>query len=155
MRLARTCWVVATAVLLLGSNAKASPYPIHEILEKSAADKLGEAEVKTSNDLLEKGASPKGLRALAKKTGLPVTQLASWVKMCDLLRLKGVGPEMVRLLNAAKVTTVKQLREQDPSKLHKAIMAANEKGKITEKPPEESQIVHWIGQAKKLKDVIR
>ncbi len=151
---AKTCWLVA-AGLLLGTTAQASPYPIHEILDKAVADKLAKAEIKTSNDLLERGATAKGLRALAKATGLAAGQLGGWVKMCDLLRLKGVGPEMVRLLNAGKVSTVKQLRHQDAAKLHKVLMAANEKGKLTEKPPAESQVANWIEQAKKLKDVIR
>lgn len=142
------------ALLLFAASAHASPYPLDEILEKAPAEKLANAKVTTSDELLEKGAHPKELRALAKTTGLAYGQLSTWVKMCDLLRIKGVGPEMVRLLNAGKITTVKQLRGQEAGKLHKALMAANKKAKITEKPPAEEQVARWIEQAKKLKAML-
>jgi hypothetical protein len=144
-----------TVLLLFAATAHASPYPLDEILEKVPAEKLAKAKVHTSDDLLDKGAHAQELRALAKTTGLPLAQLSTWAKMCDLLRLKGVGPEMVRLLNAGKITTVKQLRGQDAGKLHRALLAANKKAKITEKPPAEEQVAHWIEQAKKLKVVLR
>ena len=151
----KTLFVPATALMLISVGAYASPYPLDEILEKAPAERLAKAKVNTSDDLLEKGAQPKGLRALAKTTALPLGQLSTWVKMCDLLRIKGVGPEMVRLLNAGKITTVKQLRGQDAGKLYKALMTANKKANITEKPPAAEQVARWIEQAKNLKIVLR
>jgi hypothetical protein len=155
MHSSKTFLSVGAGLLLLSSVAGASPYPLEEILEKAPAQKLGLAKVKTSDELLEKGAQPKELRALAKTTGLPLAQLSAWARMCDLLRLKGVGPEMVRLLDAGKVTTVKQLQGQNPGKLHQRLMEANKKTKITQKPPAEEQVANWIEQAKKLKIVLR
>jgi predicted flap endonuclease-1-like 5' DNA nuclease len=157
MRASRTLFTLwaGASLLLLPSLASASPYPLDEILEKAPAEKLEKAGVKTSDELLAKGAQPKELRALAKATALPLAQLTSWTKLCDLVRIKGVGPEMVRLLNAGKITTVKQLRTQKADKLHTALMAANKKAKITEKPPSEEQVVSWIEQAKKLKIILR
>lgn len=147
--------VLVVGLLGFASTAGASPYPLSEILDKAAAEKLAAQEVKTSDELLEKAATVKGRAALAKATKLPLAKLNAWAKMCDLLRIKGVGPEMVRLLGAARVNTVKQLKGQKPAKLLKALTAANKKKKITENPPDEQQLANWIDQAKKLKLVLR
>jgi hypothetical protein len=142
------------ALLLAAPTASASTYPLEQVLEKESAEKLEKAGVKTTDELLAKGAKPKELRALAKTTGLPEAKLGAWVKMCDLLRIKGVGPEMVRLLGAGKVSTVKQLRGQVAAKLFKVMIEANKKTKITQKPPAEEQVANWIEQAKKLELVL-
>ena len=53
--------------------------------------KLIEAGIKTTDDLLDAGASPAGRKALAEKSGLTTTQILKWANMADLMRIKGVG----------------------------------------------------------------
>jgi predicted flap endonuclease-1-like 5' DNA nuclease len=147
--------LVAVLALALASSVSASPYPLSEILKKEEAAKLAKEKVTTSDELLERAAKPKDRRALAKATGLKVPQLLAWARMCDLLRIKGVGPEMVQLLKAGRVTMVKQLRAQKAGPLHKRLIGVNKKKKITENPPTKEQLDAWIGEAKKLKLVLR
>jgi len=146
---------LAVGLLGLALAAMASPYPLQEVLDKVSAATLAKQKVVTTDDLLQAGATPKARQALAKTTGISLEQLTGWVNMSDLVRIKGVGPEMVRLFAAAKVHTVKQLRAQNPARLHKSVVAANGKTKITEKLPDEEQLTNWIEQAKKLKLVLR
>jgi hypothetical protein len=141
--------------LVLASSASASPYPLTEILKKEAAAKLAKQKVTTSDELLEKAAKAKDRQALAKATGFKPYQLLVWARMCDLLRIKGVGPEMVRLFKAGRILMVKQLRAQKAGPLHKRLMGVNKKKKITQNPPTEEQLETWIGEAKKLKLVLR
>ena len=148
--------VVALVVLLaVGVSASASPYPLEEILDKAVVEKLAKEKIATSDELLKRAAVPKARRALARATKLPARKLAAWARMCDVLRLKGVGPKMVQLLAAGRVTTVKQLRAQKGAPLHKRLMQANKRKKITENPPTEEQISAWIDQAKQLELVLR
>lgn len=147
--------VVALIVLALGSvPASASPYPLSEILDKAVAEKLAAQEIKTSDDLLNKAATPKARRTLARKAKLPAGKLYEWAKMCDLLRIKGVGPEMVKLLGLAQVTMVRRLKTRKAEPLHKRLIAANKKKKVTENPPSAEQLAAWIEQAKKLDIVL-
>jgi len=145
---------IAALDVLLQASAGASPYPLAEILDKVAAEKLAQEKVQTSDDLLQRGARATDRQALAKATKLPLKKLVEWINMCDLIRVKGVGPEMVRLLNAGRVITVKQLRAQKAATLYKRMMDANKK-KITENPPTEEQLTAWIEQAKKLELVVK
>jgi len=147
--------VVLGFLLLPALPAGASPYPLAEILDKAAVEKLAKAKVETTDDLLQRGAKAKDRQKLAKATKLSARKLAEWVKMCDLLRIKGVGPEMVKLLNAGRVTTVKQLRASKAAALNKRLVEANKKKKITQNPPTEEQLSAWIEHAKKLELVLK
>ena len=61
---------------------------------------------------------------------------------------------MVLLLEAAGVRSTVELAKQDAPALMAAMNNANKTAKITEKPPTEPQVADWIGQAKKLPQVL-
>jgi hypothetical protein len=127
-----------------------SSYPLDEILDGGRAEKLAKVGVTTSHELLEKAACRRALRALARESKLAIGELSRVVRMCDLLRVPGVAPDTVQLLKATRVTTVRQLGGQDPSKLHQAMAAANNEGAITESTPTVKQVAQWIAHARKL-----
>ncbi len=137
--------------------ALASHYAVTDIpslISGNDAEKLKKAGVATTEDLLNHAAKPKDRKALAKASGLSGPAVLSLARRCDLLRIKGVGPEMVLLLEAAKVQSTADLAKQDPSALTTAADAANKAKKITEKPPTEPQFENWIEQAKQLPSVL-
>jgi predicted flap endonuclease-1-like 5' DNA nuclease len=148
-------FLLIISLALVAKSAAASTYPLANILPKDAAQKLADAGITSSDLLLEKGATPAGRQKLAKSTGLSAKQVHEWVLMCDLLRIKGVGPVMTKLLGAAKVNSIAQLRTKKAELLYKEVMKANEKVKITENPPSEKHLEHWIDQAKQLKIIVR
>ena len=61
------------------------------------AAKLTKAGVKTTDALLREGATAKGRKELAKKSGLSEKRILTWVNHCDLFRISGVGEEYSRL----------------------------------------------------------
>ena len=153
-------WSLASFVmlLLLPGLARASNYALEEIpqmIPAADAAKLKAAGVPTTFALLEKGADAAGRKTLAKTTHISARTLDGWVKMADLLRVRGIGPEMARLLTAAGVKTVADLKTQDPDKLLDAISKANSKNHLTEKMPETEHLKGWIEQAKSLPIVLK
>jgi predicted flap endonuclease-1-like 5' DNA nuclease len=82
------------------------------------AEKLQEAGIRTTQALLEKGASPQGRREIAEKTDISGTLILRWVNRVDLFRIKGVGEEYSDLLEAAGVDTVPELAQRNPENLH-------------------------------------
>jgi predicted flap endonuclease-1-like 5' DNA nuclease len=144
-----------TLVLAAGSAA-ASHYSITDvpsIIQGNEAGKLKTAGVNTTEELLDKAAKAKDRKALAKSAGIPLGKLTGLVQRADLLRIKGIGPEMVLLLEASGVKTTADLAAKDPAALMAASEKANKAKKITEKPPTEPQFQDWIDQAKKLPQV--
>ena len=154
----RACLVALTLlVTAFGGAARASHYALADVprlVKPGEVEKLKKASVTTTEELLGKSAKAKDRKALAKSTGLSAADLLALAKRCDLLRIKGVGSEMVLLLEAAGVKSTSDLVKQDAAKLLTAATDANKTAKITEKLPTEPQLADWIDQAKKLPQVV-
>ncbi len=149
--------VALVAAVLLPATARASHYAVADVPRLVSApdvEKLHKAGVETTEQLLDKAATPKDRKALAKASGLKPAQLLDLARRCDLLRLKGVGSEMVLLLEAAGVKTTAELGKLTAAGLMENITKANQAKKITEKPPTEPQVGDWIAQAQKLPQVL-
>ena len=154
----RACLVALTLlVTAFGGAARASHYALADVprlVKPGEVEKLKKASVTTTEELLGKSAKAKDRKALAKSTGLSAADLLALAKRCDLLRIKGVGSEMVLLLEAAGVKSTSDLVKQDAAKLLTAATDANKTAKISEKLPTEPQMADWIDQAKKLPQVV-
>ena len=114
------------------------------------AEKLIKEGVTTTEALLKAGATPKGRKDLAEKTGIGDALILKWVNHVDLYRIKGVGSEYSELLEAAGVDTVVELAQRKAGNLIQKIVAVNLEKKLVRKLPVESQVADWIEQAKKL-----
>lgn len=119
------------------------------------AEKLVKAGVKTTDGLLEAGASPKGRKELAEKTGIDEKTILEWVNHVDLYRIKGVGSEYADLLEEAGVDTVVELATRKPENLVKKMEEVNAAKKLVRRLPLLSQVEDWVEQAKKLDRVVK
>ncbi|MBN1973650.1 MAG: DUF4332 domain-containing protein [Sedimentisphaerales bacterium] len=113
-------------------------------------EKLRNAGVSSTDQLLTAGKTKKGRAELAQKTGISESLILKWVNMVDLYRIKGVGSEFSELLEAAGVDTVKELKHRIPANLVKKMTEVKESRKITRVVPTEAVVKDWIEQAKKL-----
>ena len=146
------------AILALAASATAADKPkaakgkltsiqgIAEATEK----KLNDAGVMSVDDLLEKGATPKGREELAAKSGLGETQILKFVNYADLFRVKGVAGQTAELLEAAGVNTVAELAQRNAANLAAKLKEVNEAKKVTGKVPTEKQTGEMIEAAKAL-----
>jgi predicted flap endonuclease-1-like 5' DNA nuclease len=149
--------LIVLSLLLVGRAAQASHYAVSDVprlITRIEAEKLHKAGINTTEELLAKAAKPKDRQALARSSGLATPALLALARRCDLLRLKGVGSEMVLLLEASGVKTTAELASKDLPGLSSAVASANQAKKITEKPPADPQLQYWIDEAKKLPPVL-
>jgi hypothetical protein len=150
-------YLFAVGLLTLAGTAWASHYAVADvprIISPAQVEKLHKGKIETTEQLLDKAAKAKDRKELAKATGLKPAELLELVHRCDLLRIRGVGSEMVLLLEAAGVKSTADLVSKEPASLTDAMIAANKTAKISEKPPTEPQLADWIAQAKKLPQVV-
>ena len=131
----------------------ASLIDVEGIGHKFAA-KLKEAGVGTAEALLEQGATPKGRKTIAEKSGIGDSLILQWVNHVDLFRIKGVGPEYADLLEAAGVDTIPELAQRRADHLFEKMVAVNLEKKLVRKMPIQSQVANWIEQAKTLPRLI-
>ncbi|MDY6875586.1 MAG: DUF4332 domain-containing protein [Chloroflexota bacterium] len=125
-----------------------------EGIGKVYAQRLKDAGVATTNALLKQGATSKGRKEIAEKTGVGEKLILEWVNHVDLFRIKGVGEEYADLLEEAGVDTVPELAQRNPENLYQKLGAVNEEKKLVRRPPSQDQVSDWIKQAQGLPRVI-
>ena len=114
------------------------------------AEKLAEAGITTVEDLLERGASPKGRKALLEATEISAKLVLKWVNRADLARVKGIGEEYADLLEVAGVDTVPELAQRNPGNLYQKLVEVNKERKLVRHVPSANQVQSWVEQAKEL-----
>jgi predicted flap endonuclease-1-like 5' DNA nuclease len=131
-------------------------YPIADLdgMSGDVAKLLKAARIRTTGGLLEAARSSRGRKQLAAKTGLSEKLLLYWANMADRMRIKGVGEENAKLLEAAGVSTIRELKYRNPAKLAKAMAEANARRKLVRILPTEKAIARWIDEAGKLEPKI-
>ena len=118
------------------------------------AQKLIEAGVTTVDELLEKGKTAKGRKALEEATGISGKLILTWVNHADLFRIKGIGPQFSELLEASGVDTVKELATRRADNLAKKIAEVNEEKHLVRRVPVEKEVEKMIAIAKELPGVV-
>jgi len=118
------------------------------------AAKLEAAGVKTTDDLLERGARPKGRAELETATGISGAKILEWVNHADLCRLDGVGSEYSDLLEAAGVDSPAELAHRVPANLAAKLAQVNEAKKLVRRVPTETVVAGWVEQASKLPKIV-
>jgi predicted flap endonuclease-1-like 5' DNA nuclease len=106
--------------------------------------------IRTTEKLLETAKSLKGRQMLAEKTEIGQVELLRVANLIDRMRIKGVGPDYAELLEAAGVSTVKELRYRNPARLAEAIAKANVVRRLVRVLPSEQTVGRWIDHARKL-----
>ena len=94
------------------------------------AEKLRKVGIRTTEKLLEAAKSAKGRKALAAKIGVDEKSILRWANLVDRMRIKGVGEDYAKLLQAVGVDTVKELKYRNVGKLASAMREANKKSRL-------------------------
>ena len=147
-----TGFLVATAMVMLPALASASHYDIASsgLVDDATATVLASAGINTTADMLLKTATPKEVKAVARKAGVSIGVVGGWRDFCDLLRLDGVGPKVARVMTLAGVRNLKELVKFTPVEMAGKIKDANKSSSILGKLPESDNLQAWIDQAKLL-----
>jgi predicted flap endonuclease-1-like 5' DNA nuclease len=118
------------------------------------AEKLGEAGLQTTDDLLSAGGTPQGREALAEKTGIGAGLILEWVNHVDLYRIDGVGSEYADLLEEAGVDSVVELAQRNAENLQARLSEVNNERDLVRSVPGLAQVADWIEQAKGLERAV-
>jgi predicted flap endonuclease-1-like 5' DNA nuclease len=118
------------------------------------AQKLKDIGIKTTEELLEQGASPKGREKIVEQSGISKKLVLEWINRADLFRIKGVGEEYADLLEAAGVDTVPELAQRNPENLYQKLLEINQEKEMVRRAPSQDQVSAWVEEAKGLPRVI-
>ncbi len=131
-------------------------YKISEIegIGPAYAEKLSVAGIETTDQLLDRCATPSGRKDIAGTTGLSEKLVLNWTNKADLMRISGVGPQFSELLEAAGVDTVKELRTRNAANLTEAMEKANAEKNLARVAPPPGTVEKWVASAKEMEPKI-
>lgn len=121
-----------------------------ELLGFRLTDKLEKAGVFSMSQVLQRGKTPSGRKAIAEECGISIQEVLTLVNYADLCRVQGISIEIARLLEAAGVDTVPELSHRNPDNLHKKLLDVNLQQKLARHTPSMEDVAAWIAAAKEL-----
>jgi predicted flap endonuclease-1-like 5' DNA nuclease len=131
--------------------------PIEDVegIGPASGQKLVAAGVRTTEDLLNAGATRAGRQRLADATGISGQLILEWVNHVDLMRVPGVGPQYSDLLEAAGVDSPAELVQRNAANLATTIqeVVAARPG-IVRRMPTEAEVAGWIEAARSTPRVV-
>ncbi len=149
---------LATLVGLLATAFATAPaaqaghyrLPIEGLVDDADAKALAKAGVTTTLALLSEVSTGAKRQKLAQKSGLTIGRVTALAAQVDLLRIDGLGPSMVRLLQGAGIRHSKDLAAAASGALRVKLEAVNGVQHIAGAVPMAEVLDSWIGQAKRL-----
>ena len=119
------------------------------------AAKLEAAGVRSTDDLLERGAKPSGRQALEDATGIGHSLILEWVNHVDLMRINGVGSEYSDLLEAAGVDSPAELAQRNATKLADTFQELDAaRPNTVRRVPSLATVEEWITLAKGMEKTV-
>lgn len=125
-----------------------------EGIGEAYSQRLQEAGITSTDDLLSRGATAQGRADIASQSGITETLILKWVNHADLYRIKGIGSEYADLLEASGVDTVPELAQRNPDNLYQKLTEVNSEKNLVRKTPSQADVTDWVTQAKQLPRVI-
>ena len=111
--------------------------------------KLADAGIYTTDELLERGATPRGRTGIEAATGISGKLILEWVNHADLMRIDGVGSEYADLLEAAGVDSPAELAHRNAANLATTFQEIDAaRPNWIRRLPSETTVTGWIEQAK-------
>lgn len=114
------------------------------------AEKLHAAGVATTDDMLTKGGTKAGRKALAEATDIDEGKILTWVNHSDLHRVGGIAGQISELMEAAGVDTVKELAARNAENLAVKMAEVNKEKNLSGRSPSAEQLQKMIDEAKGL-----
>lgn len=118
------------------------------------AEKLQNAGVVTTDDLLARGGSKSGRVSLAAATGISEGLILEWANHADLMRIDGVGSEYADLLEAAGVDSPAELAQRNAANLAVTFGELDAGRNTVRRIPSEAVVAGWIAEAKTMERMV-
>jgi hypothetical protein len=115
-------------------------------IESKYQEELPRVGISTLSELLVKTRNKRDIDELALRLLIPKEELIHWIEKAQLVQLKGLGIENLRLLEGVEIHSISALVAQDPDRLYE-MMKTQYPGRLLPRKP---ILRIWIREAKKI-----
>lgn len=143
----------------LGGSAEASHYSFANIsdpafLTRAERRVLARAGILDTAMLLKWTASASRRRWLSEQTALAPERIEALATQCDLLRIEGIGPSVLVVLQKAGIRDSRALARADAAELLTHLRVAARGTSMAQKLPQTDTLATWIDTAHRLRPVL-
>lgn len=117
-------------------------------------EELSGLGIRTTERLLEFGASKRARQELALESGMSEDKILRLVNRADLFRINSMKNGLADLLEATGINNIAELERHAPSKLHNAFIHLSDQRKLAYRIPSLNELEDIIAEAKQLPDVV-
>ena len=117
-------------------------------IDPGHVEKLREAGIENTDDMMRIWADQPKRTALVEKTGIALDRFTDLASMSRLARVNNVGPKYVAVLLAAGIDGPKSLFEHTPESLVKRLGEVATERKLTSPVPTLEQVSPWYTDLK-------
>jgi len=141
------------AILIFSLPVFAGHYPIDSIQFPFPlpVKQLQKNKVHTTLDLWKSTRTKKQQRSLAGRLHLSLTRVQRFHDFCDLLRVRGIGPKVATVMQAAGIKNAAALAKADPKALNERVKQTNKHLHVLGKLPGIEIVRWWVHYASSLK----
>lgn len=122
---------------------------------RSDLDRLRQAGIRTTEQLLEAGATSIGRMNLADRTLLSDATIKQWVHQADLMRVRGIRPDFAQVLYGMGISTLPKLAYQQVNLLHAQLSRYATYHHLSVALPSLSQLRGYIAQARHMPKLVQ
>lgn len=108
---------------------------------------LGEAQIRSVQELLDATATPQQREDLAKQIGVSAEQVQTWANRANLLQIPEVGPQAARLLVACGISSPSELQHWQERDLYAKLQEVNGRQHLLAELPSQHVVGVWIRDA--------
>ena len=125
---------------------------IHKLfgIEPTLEERLKARGIKDSEDLLQACRTPREVAELARTAGTEVAILTRLMHRADLARIRGIGETYTKLLEAAGVSSTRELAASHPEDLRARLTCINADKKLVGRVPAQAMVTGWVSKAQRL-----
>jgi predicted flap endonuclease-1-like 5' DNA nuclease len=123
-------------------------------LTRDEQRQLGRAGILDTATLLKWTASAPRRQWLAEHTTLAPERLEALATQCDLLRIEGIGPSVLAVLQKAGIRDSRALARADATELLTHLRVAARGTTMAQKLPQTDTLATWIRSAHRLRPVL-
>jgi hypothetical protein len=104
--------------------------------------------------LLKKGADADARRQLAQRADVDESELTTWVRLLDMLRVRNLTVEHVLLLDGVGISGLPELAQANAANLTAKLSHLNQEAGLLKQPPPYSLVEYWIKQAGEMQLIV-
>jgi predicted flap endonuclease-1-like 5' DNA nuclease len=116
--------------------------------------RLAAAGVTTIGGLLSAGPTPADRDSIAASCRIRIDLVQAWVCRADLMRVRGINPQVAELLEVAGVSSTADLAARDPAVLHAVLEPLNDARHLAPDVPTVDTLRRWVEAARDLPIVV-